>query len=48
MNQRPLQPGKKYFLKHTTQTVQAVVTKMESRINMTTFEAEPDPAGAGA
>ena len=36
---RPLQPGKKYFLKHATQTVQAVVTKLESRINMTTLEA---------
>ena len=43
MNQRPLQAGKKYFLKHTTQTVQAVVTTLESRINMGTFEAEPNP-----
>jgi len=43
MNQRPLLPGKKYFLKHTTQTVQAVVTTLESRINMSTFEAEPNP-----
>ena len=44
MHQRPLQAGKKYFLKHTTQTVQAVVTRLESRINMATFEPEPDPA----
>ena len=44
MNQRALLPGKKYFLKHTTQTVQAVVTTLESRINMGTFEAEPNPA----
>jgi sulfate adenylyltransferase subunit 1 len=36
--------GKKYFLKHATQTVQAIVTKLESRINMTTLEPEPDPA----
>ena len=43
MNQRPLLPGKKYFLKHTTQTVQAVVTTLESRINMSTFESEPNP-----
>jgi bifunctional enzyme CysN/CysC/sulfate adenylyltransferase subunit 1 len=43
MNPRPLQAGKKYFLKHTTQTVQAVVTTLESRINMNTFEAEPAP-----
>jgi bifunctional enzyme CysN/CysC/sulfate adenylyltransferase subunit 1 len=44
MNQRPLQRGKKYFLKHTTQTVQAVVSSIEHRINMQTFEAEPEPA----
>src|SRR5476651_40532 len=43
MHVRPLQAGKKYFLKHTTQTVQAVVTQLESRINMGTFEAEPEP-----
>jgi sulfate adenylyltransferase subunit 1 (EFTu-like GTPase family) len=30
MHQRPLQAGKKYFLKHTTQTVQAVVTKWKA------------------
>jgi bifunctional enzyme CysN/CysC/sulfate adenylyltransferase subunit 1 len=44
MHSRPLQPWKKYFLKHATQTVQAVVTRLESRINMTTLEADPDPA----
>ena len=44
MHARPLQPGKKYFLKHATQTVQAIVTKLESRINMTTLEPEPDPS----
>src|SRR5215212_7137153 len=41
MNPRPLQPGKKYFLKHTTQTVQAIVTTLESRINIRTFDSEP-------
>ena len=44
MHSRPLEAGKKYFLKHATQTVQAIVTKLESRINMTTLEPEPDPA----
>jgi sulfate adenylyltransferase subunit 1 len=44
MHLRPLQAGKKYFLKHATQTVQAVVTQLESRINMATFEAEPEPS----
>jgi bifunctional enzyme CysN/CysC/sulfate adenylyltransferase subunit 1 len=47
MHQRPLQSGKKFFLKHTTQTVQAVVTKLESRINMATFEPEPEPPALG-
>jgi len=45
MNPRPLQAGKKFYLKHTTQTVQAAVTKVESKINFTTFESEPEPAG---
>jgi sulfate adenylyltransferase subunit 1 len=44
MHQRPLQPGKKYFLKHATQTVQAIVGKIQSRINMTTLESELEPA----
>lgn len=40
---RPLSVGKKYFLKHSTQTVQAVITQIESRINMDAFEPEPAP-----
>jgi sulfate adenylyltransferase subunit 1 len=44
MHPRPLQAGKKYFLKHTTQTVQAIVTALESRIDMAAFEAEPNPS----
>jgi bifunctional enzyme CysN/CysC/sulfate adenylyltransferase subunit 1 len=44
MHKRPLQAGKKYFLKHATQTVQAVVAQLESRINMATFEPEAAPA----
>jgi sulfate adenylyltransferase subunit 1 len=43
MHARPLQANKKYFLKHAAQTVQAIVTQLESRINMGTFEAEPNP-----
>ena len=43
MHQRPLQAGKKYFLKHATQTVQAIVTQLESRINIITYEPEPNP-----
>jgi bifunctional enzyme CysN/CysC/sulfate adenylyltransferase subunit 1 len=44
MNPRPLQSGRKYFLKHTTQTVQSVITSIESRINIQTFDAEPGPS----
>jgi sulfate adenylyltransferase subunit 1 len=43
MHLRPLSVGKKYFLKHSTQTVQAVITQIESRINMDAFEPEPAP-----
>ncbi len=48
MQSRPLLPNKKYFLKHTSQTVQAVVTTLENRINMASFEPEPAPAQLGA
>lgn len=44
MHTRPLQPGKKYFLKHTTQVVQAIVTNLENRIPMTSFQPEPSPS----
>jgi sulfate adenylyltransferase subunit 1 len=39
-----LQNGRKFFLKHTAQTVQAVVTGLESRVNLATFEPEPAPS----
>lgn len=42
MHTRALQPGKKYFLKHTTHTVQAVVTSITSKLNLSTLEREPD------
>jgi bifunctional enzyme CysN/CysC/sulfate adenylyltransferase subunit 1 len=41
MNPRPLQVGRKYLLKHTTHSVQVIVTALESRINIRTFDAEP-------
>jgi len=43
MHQRPLQRDRKYFLKHTTQTAQAIITDIENRINIATFEPEPEP-----
>jgi bifunctional enzyme CysN/CysC/sulfate adenylyltransferase subunit 1 len=44
MHPRPLQRGKKYLLKHTTQTVQVVVTALENRIDIHTYEPQPEPA----
>lgn len=44
MNPKPLVAGRKYFLKHTTQVVQAMVTSLESRIDMAALESEPAPA----
>lgn len=44
MHPRGLQRGRKYLLKHTTQTVQAVVTTLNSRVNIHTFDSEPEPA----
>jgi bifunctional enzyme CysN/CysC/sulfate adenylyltransferase subunit 1 len=43
MHERPLQPNKRYFLKHTTQTVQAVVTQIDTKINFETLEPEAAP-----
>ena len=43
LHPRPLQAGKKFYLKHTTQTVQAMVTRLESRVNIHTFDPEPAP-----
>ena len=41
MNPKPLQVGRKYFLKHTTSTVQTVVTALESKIDIHTFDPLP-------
>jgi sulfate adenylyltransferase subunit 1 len=43
MNPKPLQAGRKYFLKHGPQTVQAIVSQIEGRINMNTFDREESP-----
>lgn len=41
LHPRPLQPGRKYLLKHMTQTVQAAVTSIEHCIDITTLEPRP-------
>jgi len=46
MNPRPLQAGKKYSLKHTTQTAPVLISALDSRINIQTFD--PEPAGMPA
>jgi len=43
MNPRPLQAGKKYSLKHTTQTAPVLISALDSRINIQTFDPEPAP-----
>jgi bifunctional enzyme CysN/CysC/sulfate adenylyltransferase subunit 1 len=47
MHPRALRAGKKYFLKHTTHTVQCVVTEIVDKLNMATLETEPKPAELG-
>jgi sulfate adenylyltransferase subunit 1 len=44
MHSRPLQRGRKYLLRHTTRTVQAAISDIEDRIDMSTLEPEPNPA----
>jgi sulfate adenylyltransferase large subunit len=41
MNAQPLDAGKSYLLKHTSQTVKARVTAIRHRVNMQTLDAEP-------
>ena len=41
MNQKPLVPGKKYLLKHTSNTVQAIVSGISGRVDMGTYEVKP-------
>ena len=43
MNPRPLQRGRKYFLKHTSQTVQVMVSALDSRIDIRSYDAQPEP-----
>jgi sulfate adenylyltransferase subunit 1 len=43
MHSRPLQRGRKYLLRHTTRTVQAAISDIEDRIDMSILEPEPSP-----
>ncbi len=44
MHSRPLQAGRKYFLKHTTHTVQVIVTELVNQLKVATLESVPNPA----
>jgi bifunctional enzyme CysN/CysC/sulfate adenylyltransferase subunit 1 len=44
MHTRGLVPGKKYFLKHTTHTVQVAITEIVSKLNLDTLESGAAPA----
>jgi sulfate adenylyltransferase subunit 1 len=44
MHPHPLRPGRKLLLKHTTQTVPAVVTVLSHRLDLTTFEPSAAPS----
>jgi sulfate adenylyltransferase subunit 1 len=41
MNQKPLVPGRKYLLKHTSHTVQVIVSGINGRVDMSTYEVAP-------
>ncbi len=45
MHPRALMPGRKFLLKHTSLTTQAVVSEITHRIDITTLEPGPAPAG---
>ncbi len=45
MHPRALTPGRKFLLKHTSLTTQAVVTEITHRIDIATLEPGPAPAG---
>jgi sulfate adenylyltransferase subunit 1 len=43
MHPKPLQAGRKYLIKHTSHGAQVMVSSIETRINMQTFENESSP-----
>ena len=47
LHPRPLQAGRKYLIKHTTQTVPALVTSLESRIDVNTLDPVPGATELG-
>jgi sulfate adenylyltransferase subunit 1 len=44
MHETPLQPGKKYLIKHATTTVKAMVTALVERVDINTLDHIASPA----
>jgi sulfate adenylyltransferase large subunit len=44
MNERPLEPGRRYLIKHTTQLVPAAIRAIRHRVNIATLAGEPAAA----
>jgi bifunctional enzyme CysN/CysC len=47
LGDRPLRPGGRYWLQHTTRSVRAIATELVHRIDVDTLERETDPAELG-
>ena len=47
LHTRPLECGRRYLLKHSTQTVQASVTELQHRLDIETLEAQAAPGALG-
>ena len=47
MNQKPLQVGAKYHLRHTTNDVKCIVTKVDYKVDINSFETHPDDLEVG-
>ena len=45
MSAHPLEAGKRYLLKHTTRTVQAIVQDIVHRVDIHTLRPEPPTGG---
>ncbi len=46
LNERPLRPGGRYVIKHTTRSATAIVEELSDRVDVHTLERVPAPAGS--
>jgi bifunctional enzyme CysN/CysC len=47
MSDKPLQPGSRYTIKHTTRTARAIIEELEYRVDINTLEHDHDAAELG-